>query len=164
MVILFFPTVYTQTKWWVNTVHHLCSSLMHVQIVFQKIWSGSDETASMLSHSVIVTVQFPRTDSFTHSTFEVGEALRNLCYSNYLTSKSCLQHFESLCSIFLQFKSYSSVLCRHAAVPSRPFLGVAKSQIEQRTCTSSSLSNQTCYSLISSVKWVIRLCCMYIHW
>lgn len=97
---------------------------MHVQIVFQKVWSDSDETANMLSllsHSVIVTILFPRKDSFTYSTFEVEEALENLCSSHYLTSKSYVQHFESLHNIFLQFKSYSNDFCRQAAFLSRPF-------------------------------------------
>jgi len=117
------PTAFIQTEWWVNTVHHLGSRLMDIQIAFQKVWSGSGETANILSHSVIVAVLFPRTDSFTYSTFEVGEALENLCSSHYLTFKSYLQHFESLYNIFLQFKSYSNVFCRHAAFLSRPFLG-----------------------------------------
>jgi hypothetical protein len=124
MSILLLPTIFTQTDWWVNTVHHLGSSLMRVQIVFQKVWSGSDETANMLSHSVIVTVVFPRTDSFTYSTFEVGEALENLCSSHYLTYKSYLQHSESLYNIFLQFKSYSNVFCRHSAFLSWPYLSM----------------------------------------
>ena len=94
--------------------HKFGSRIMRLQIVFQNALNGPRYSwhCSHFTVTVCIFICFPHQRisrvsgifSVGHMCFELEKALKNLCCSCYLLSRSFIQHFISFCSIFPSLK------------------------------------------------------------